>query len=120
LQTALDAEVKKLIADGVTPEELKSAQKRKIASRIYYLDSLQGPAILFGRALASGFDMDYLENWTDRIGKVSVAEVNKAAHTLFSNDNLPVVGLLLPQEKGAGNAPKAPLAPPPTFNEGER
>jgi len=121
LQTALEAEAKKLTDSGVTPEELKSAQKREIANRLYYLDSLQGPAILFGRALASGFDMDYLESWTDRIGKLTVADVNKAAKALFADDNLPVTGLLLPQEKGgAPGAPKMPLVPPRAFNGGER
>ncbi len=122
LEAALDAEIKKLVASGVTPEELKSAQHRKVASRIYYLDSLQGPAILFGRALASGFDMGYLENWTDRIGKLTVAEVNKAANALFSDDNQPVIGLLLPQDKGGTPSAqsKMPLTPPPAFNGGER
>ena len=121
LEAALDAEVKKIVDSGVTPEELKSAQHRKVASRIYYLDSLQGPAILFGRALASGFDMDYLENWTDRLGKLTVADVNKATNALFSNDNLPVTGLLLPQTKGTPSEQiKAPITPPHAFSGGER
>ena len=76
------------------PPEPPRAQRRTTATRIYYLDSLQGPAILFGRALASGFDMDYLENWTDRIGKLTVADVNKAASAVFSTDNVPVTGVL--------------------------
>lgn len=121
LEAALDAEVKKIAVDGVTPEELKSAQHRAVAARVYYLDSLQGPAILFGRALASGFDMDYLENWTNRIGKLNVADVNKAAKALFSADNIPVTGFLLPQEGAApGAQSKAPLVPPRAFTGGER
>lgn len=121
LETALETEVKKIAADGITPEELKSAQHRTVAVRVYYLDSLQGPALLFGRALASGFDMDYLENWTNRIDKLNVAEVNKTAKALFSTDNIPVTGFLLPQEGAASGAQrKAPLVPPRTFTGGER
>jgi zinc protease len=99
LEAALNAEIKKIAEGGVTLEELKSAKSRKMASLTYYLDSLQGPAILFGRAIASGFDMDYLENWKDRVGKLSIEDVGKSAKALFANDNLPVTGLLLPQEK---------------------
>ena len=38
----------------------KAAKGKKKAGLTYYLDSLQGPAILFGRAITSGFDLDYL------------------------------------------------------------
>jgi zinc protease len=121
LESALEAEVKKLATDGVTPEELKSARQRTIAARVYYLDSLQGPAILFGRALASGFDIEYLENWTSRIGKLTVAEVNKATQALFVPENIPVTGFLLPQEGAAPDAQsKAPLVLPRAFTGGER
>lgn len=122
LEAALDAAIKKLTDEGITPEELHSAQKRKIASRTYYLDSLQGPAILFGRAISSGFDMDYLENWTDRIGKLAVPDIDKAARALLARDNPPVTGLLLPTTGSADAAPdKAPPAPPvQSFSGGER
>jgi zinc protease len=121
LEAAIDAEIKKLAEGGVTPEELKSAQQRKIANRIYYLDSLQGPAIVFGRALASGFDMDYLENWTDRMRKLTVTDVDKAADIIRSRETLPVTGLLLPEAGTIAIGAQAPPAPPlQTFSGGER
>ena len=84
---------------GVTLEELKGAKSKKKASMLYYLDSLQGPAILFGRAIASGFNMDYLENWNGRMEKLTIDDVNRAANTVFADDNLPVTGIFLPREK---------------------
>jgi len=99
LEDAIDAEIRKLTKKGITIEELKSAKSKKKASLIYYLDSLQGPAILFGRALTSGFDTDYLENWNERIEKLTIDDVNKSANTMFSEDNLPITGILLPQKK---------------------
>ena len=121
LKTALDMEVKKIVDNGITPEELKSAQKRTTAARTYYLDSLQGPAIIFGRALTSGFDIGYLENWSDRIGKLTVADVNKATRELFAPENIPIIGFLLPQPGAApGGQNKAPLLPPKAFTGGER
>ena len=99
LEAALDTEIKKLLSKGITLEELNDAKGRKIASLTYYLDSLQGPAMLYGRALASGFDADYLESWQDRIGKLTIEDINQAADAVFAEDNLPVTGLLLPKEK---------------------
>lgn len=104
LEAAMDMEVTKLLDKGVTLEEMNDAKNKKKASLTYYLDSLQGPAILFGRAIASGFDTDYLESWSDRIEKLTIDDVNKTADTVFAKDNMPVVGILLPQEaaKNAG------------------
>jgi len=99
LEAALDSEIMALAAKGVTPDEIKDAMSKKKAGLMYYLDSLQGPAILFGRAIVSGFDIGYFENWNGRVEKLTAAEVNKAAGAIFASDNLPVTGILLPQEK---------------------
>jgi zinc protease len=120
LEAAMEADVAKLAAEGITPAELKSAQRRKTTARIYYLDSLQGPAILFGRALTSGFGVDYLENWTSRIGKLTVADVNGAAKALFSGKDHPVTGILLPDKKTAGDQNASPPVPPQNFKGGEK
>ena len=99
LEAAMDLEIKKLLEKGVTLEELNAAKGKKKASLTYYLDSLQGPAILFGRAITSGFDMDYLENWNARVEKLTIDDVNKAANAEFGKDDLPVTGIILPTEK---------------------
>jgi zinc protease len=99
LETAIDDEVKKMLDKGITLEELLHAKGKKQASLTYYLDSLQGPAILFGRAMADGFDMDYLEDWNSRIEKLSIEDIKKATAVVFAEDNLPVTGILLPQQK---------------------
>ncbi len=101
LEAAMDLEVRNLVENGVTPQELTGAKSKKKAGLTYYLDSLQGPAILFGRATASGFDMDYLEKRDERLEKLTAADINKAAQELFVAGNLPVTGILLPQEKPA-------------------
>lgn len=98
LEAALDAEVGKLLSEGVTAAELQGAKSRKKASQTYALDSLQGPAMLFGRAIASGFDADYVETLQDRVQKLQPDDINKAAAAQFAADNVPVTGILLPQE----------------------
>lgn len=99
LESVMDQEVANLLEKGITDEELKSAKSRKLATFTYYLDSLQGPAMLFGRALASGFSMDYVENEADRLEKITVADMNKAAQTVFNSSNLPITGILMPEPK---------------------
>lgn len=96
LEIAIDQQIALLLEKGVHLEELKSAQDRKQAQATYFLDSLQGPAMLFGRALASGFDVDYIENWRSQIGKLSIDDINESADKVFAASNTPVIGLLLP------------------------
>jgi zinc protease len=101
LETGIDKEIAKLLDTGVTLEELKSAKTRTLADFTYYRDSLQGPALLFGQALASGFDIGYIENHSDRVEKLAIEDVNAAADTVFHGPDLPVTGVLLPKPAAA-------------------
>lgn len=99
LEAAMDKEVALLLDKGVTLEELKGARTRMLASFTWYRDSLQGPAMLFGRALASGLGLDYIENRSQRIESLTIDDINDAADKVFKGDDLPVTGILLPQQK---------------------
>jgi zinc protease len=101
LEAALGQEIANVMAQGVTLEELNSAKGRIRASMTYYLDSLQGPAILFGRAIGSGFSVDYVENRPARIERLTIDDISHAAATIFQSEDMPIAGLLLPQEKPA-------------------
>ncbi|MEZ0225879.1 MAG: M16 family metallopeptidase [Alphaproteobacteria bacterium] len=96
LEAAIDKEIARLLDRGVTLEELKKAKSRTLASFTYYRDSLQGPALLFGRTLASGFDMDYVENRPARIEKLTIDDINDAADAILRSGDVPVTGVLLP------------------------
>lgn len=98
VEAALAQEVAAVLAKGVTLEELNSAKSRMRASMTYYLDSLQGPAILFGRALASGFSVEYVENRMARLDKLTIDDIAEAARLVFQGEDMPVTGVLLPQE----------------------
>lgn len=98
VEEALDAEIARLLAQGVTAEELKSAKERKRTSLAYYLDSLQGPALLFGRAVVAGFDVDYVEEWEARLNRITVEDVNRAAALVFAGADQQVAGTLLPAD----------------------
>lgn len=99
VEAALGQEISAVIANGITLEELNSAKSRMRASMTYYLDSLQGPAILFGRAMASGFSVDYVENRMTRLEKLTIDDIAEAARLIFQSEDMPVTGVLLPQDK---------------------
>ncbi|MDI1226220.1 MAG: pitrilysin family protein [bacterium] len=101
VQASIDKEIRLLIAKGVTLEELNGAKNRLEASFTYYRDSLQGPATLFGRVLASGMNIDWVENRVDRIRKLTIDDINDAIDAVFETSDLPVTGVLLPQIKPA-------------------
>lgn len=92
---AIKAEVARLLAEGVTDEEVEKAKERLQAAAIYARDSLTtGPRIL-GIALASEREIADVEDWPERIAAVTRADVEAAARHVF-DDRRSVTGLLLP------------------------
>ena len=102
LQNALLDELRKLIKDGVTDKELQEAKDRMIDAAIYARDSLQGPAMVFGRALAVGATIDDVEYWPRDINKVTTGQVQNVAATYLNPDDSgkrpSVTGYLIPAE----------------------
>ncbi len=116
LERAIERETQLLLDKGITAEELAAAKSRKAASITYYLDSLQGLALIFGRALSSGFDVNYVQNKLARIEALAVDDINAVAATIMAGDNLPVAGLLTvpSQTTPKARTPRAaPAAPTP-------
>jgi zinc protease len=96
VEKAVEEEVRKLVAEGVTLDEAQRAITRMQAEAVYAQDSLSGPANLFGAALANGRTIDDVERWPERIGQVTVEQINEAARAVI-DDKTGVTGLLLPQ-----------------------
>jgi zinc protease len=95
-EAAFDAEIKKVLKDGVTPDEVDRAKKHMQAQAIFARDSLDGPARIIGAALATGRSLDDVETWPQHIGAVTVDQVNAAAR-LVIHENIAVTGVLLPE-----------------------
>lgn len=98
MEAAFDAEIAKLLKDGVTEQEVIDAKRRLAASAIFARDSLDGPARILGGAVANGQTIEDIEEWPDRIAKVDKAAIDKAARALF-NINWSVTGILHPASK---------------------
>ena len=115
LESAVEAEIDKLLSQGVTPEEVERAKTRMQADAVYERDSLAGPANIFGAALATGRSIEDVESWPGEIGKVTVDEVNAAAKFVIREQDA-VTGILLPDH--VGGAPPAAVSPPPIAGQG--
>jgi len=96
LETAIDGELRRLVRDGVEPDEVPRAKERMQAASVYARDSLSGPPNIIGAGLAIGQSLDEIEAWPDRIGAVTPAEVDAAARALLVERNS-VTGVLLPE-----------------------
>lgn len=98
LETAVLKEIDVLMKNGVSQDELDRAKSRMLSEAVYARDSLSGGARVIGSALAAGFSIDDVENWPERISKVTLQAVNNAAKSIF-NTKQSVTGILLPADK---------------------
>lgn len=98
LEAAIDAEIAKLLEEGVAEAEVKAAQERLLASAIFARDGLSGPARTVGSNLVNNYTIEDLENWAIRIAAVTPELVNKVAKQVF-NQQRTVTGILLPIEE---------------------
>ncbi|WP_374656536.1 M16 family metallopeptidase [Dongia sp.] len=99
-EQAIDAEIARLLEDGITEEELAAAKKRLLMDAAKSRDSLNGPALLVAEALASGETMADIQAWPERIEAVKVADVMLAAREIFRTENS-VTSTLLPETETA-------------------
>lgn len=114
VEKALEKELRAVIKDGVTAQELAEAKQRMKDSAAFALDSLSGPAMSVGRARASGLALEDIEYWPDYIDKVTAAQIQAVAAQYLDPDDIHkrpyISGYLLPPEK---TAPKAEGAQEP-------
>jgi len=96
LEAAVEAQLRKVVEEGVDADEVRRAQQRMQAAAIYARDSLAGPANIVGAALSVGQTLDDVAAWPDRIGAVTPAEVQEAARAVLIERNS-VTGILLPE-----------------------
>ncbi len=98
VEAAIDAELARIIADGVTVAELERARSGLLADAIYARDSLSTGARIFGNALTAGATVQDVENWPDRVRAVTAEEVVEAARAVFRMERS-VTAILSPEKK---------------------
>ncbi len=95
VEAAVDAEVKRIAADGVTADELEKAKDRLVRSMIFARDQQAAMAHIYGMALTTGGSVHDVEEWPERIRKVTADEVEAVAARYLGMDRA-TTGYLLP------------------------
>jgi len=101
IEAAMEAEIDKLLQDGVTEDEVSRAKARLQAQAIYARDSLRAPVQTLGGGLAIGMTVDEIEAWPERIGAVTAAAVDAAARAVLRGEAT-VTTRLIPAKKDGG------------------
>ncbi|HZL60485.1 MAG TPA: pitrilysin family protein [Stellaceae bacterium] len=96
MQAAMVRLVGETLRDGVAPAEVARAEKRMQAESLYAQDSLDGLGESVGAALAAGRTVKDVQEWPERIGAVTVDQVNAALRAVVRDDKS-VTGILLPE-----------------------
>jgi zinc protease len=102
MESAVDAVIDDVLANGVTADEVERAKNRMIADAIYAQDSQATMARWYGAALTTGGTIERVQTWPDRIRHVSVADVNAAAKT-WLDKRRSVTGYLIKDASKTGD-----------------
>ena len=95
VEAAIDAEIVRIIKDGVTDSELEKAKNRYVRSMIFARDNQSGMANIYGATLTTGGTVADVAEWPDRIRAVTADQV-KAVAAKYLNPDRSVAGYLLP------------------------
>ncbi|MGH6815147.1 MAG: M16 family metallopeptidase [Hyphomicrobiaceae bacterium] len=106
VEAAIDAVLTEVRAGGVTEAELERAKKLYLADYIYESDNQSTLARRYGWALVVGRTIADVEEWPERIAKVTVADIGKAAERHF-DIRRSVTGILVPRASDVDVARKA-------------
>ena len=98
LEAAFMAEVEKILAEGLSEEDVVRSRNALAAASIYGRDSQSGMANLYGRSLATGATIEDVMSYSDRVKAVTAEEATAALRTVFGPDMNYVNGRLLPEE----------------------
>ena len=114
LEQALRREIEKLIADGVTEEELQRVKSQAVASHVYERDSMFYQAQQIGALAMAGLPHRVMDLFVEKLKAVTADQVIAVAKKYFVDGGL-TVAYLDPQPL----SDKRPAAPPPGVRHGQ-
>jgi zinc protease len=109
IEAAMDAVLADIAANGITQAELDRAKKSYLAEYVYESDNQATLARRYGWSLTVGRTIQDIEEWPDRIAKVTLDDVRSVARK-YLDIRKSVTGTLIPVAPDA--EPKAAGAPP--------
>jgi zinc protease len=97
VEAGIDAQIARIIKDGVTEDELEKARNRFLKSVIFARDSQAGMARIYGSTLSTGQTIRDIQEWPDRIRKVKVQDIQDVAKR-YLVDSRSVTSYLMPED----------------------
>ncbi|MGH6865818.1 MAG: M16 family metallopeptidase [Methyloceanibacter sp.] len=110
LAKAIDAVLDELRQKGVTQAELDRARASYIAEFVYTSDSISRLARQYGWRLSTGMSVEDVEEWPERLNRVTVDDVQAVARKYFVAKNS-VTGILTPSPEITSSMGDKPAAP---------
>ncbi len=111
LDREIDLVIEDLKQNGVTQEELDRARASYLAEFIYTSDSQSRMARHYGWRLATGMTVTDVEQWPDRLTRVTVDDIREAARKYLVDKNS-VTGYLLPAPEYTSSIGEKPVHAP--------
>lgn len=111
LEQAIGGVIEDLRRDGVTQEELDRARASYIAEFVYTSDSQSRMARHYGWRLATGMTVADVEEWPNRLMRVTVDDLRAAARKYLVDKNS-VTGYLLPVPEHSSSIGGKPVHAP--------
>lgn len=111
LEQALRREVAKIVADGVSEEELKRVKAQVIAAQVFQRDSIFFQAMQIGALEISGYPHQSMDLMIRKLQQVTAAQVQEVAKKYLVDDSL-TVAVLDPQPLDRGKPAAAPQGVP--------
>ncbi len=110
LEQALRAELEQMRTELLDAEELQRAKNQMIAAEIFQRDSIFGQALLIGTLESIGLSWRLLDEYPERLERISAEQVREVARKYLVDERL-TVAELIPQPIPEGTRP--PRSPPP-------
>ena len=105
VETALREQVRRLVEEGISEEELRRVKAQVVAAQVFAQDSVFYQAMRIGALDTVGLPHDSIERQMKKLQEVSSAQVRDVARKYLVDDNL-TVAVLDPQRLASG-APAA-------------
>ncbi len=96
LEQAIRAEIKKIIDEGVTEEELARVRAQVVAGHVYQLDSIFSQAMQIGRLESIGLSYRDIDTILEKLQAVTAEQIREVTKKYFIDDSL-TVAVLDPQ-----------------------
>jgi len=96
LEQALRREIAKIVADGITEEELKRVKAQVVSSQVFQRDSIYYQAMIIGSLEIAGYPHSAMDRMIDKLREVTPAQVQEVARKYLVDESL-TVAVLDPQ-----------------------